>query len=206
MRIWYEKRLDCYARAHFQSELLLQSECSDSSTVDVWECGCTWDEVELDVQAESRPHVLLTGGRRLRWTDTSSSAVASQLGNNDAVISSWPATSGETTTPPYRDGRCRRVRGTDEVAPAAFSRASTSTKALTWGRPGRLQPGYVLDDADWGTSSTSSTLTRSTRWNNIHCRCRCRSCVLLSSMLRLYVCVSVFYFLLLGTPVPCYLA
>ena len=206
MRIWYEKRLDCNARAHFQSELLLRSECSDSSTVDVWECGCTWDEVELDVQAESRPRVLLTGGRRLRWTDTSSSAVAGQLGNNDAALQSWPVTPGETATPPCRDGRCRRARGTDEVAPAAFSRASTSTEAPPRGRSGRPLPGYVLDDADRGKSSTSSTLTRSTRWNDIRCCCRCCSCALLSSMLRLYACVSVFYFFLLGTPVPCHLA
>ena len=99
----------------------------------------------------------------------------------------------------------------DHVCCCVVTGVAVAFEALTRGRTGRLQPGYVLDDADRGTSSTSSTLTRSTRWNDIRCRCRCccrcRSCVLPSaSMLRLYVCASVFYFLLLGTPVPCYLA
>jgi len=46
--------------------------------------------------------------------------------------------------------------------------------APTRGRTGRLQPSYVIDDANRRTSSTSSTsLTRTTCWIAVRCRC-CR--------------------------------
>jgi len=103
------------------------------------------DEVKLN------RHVVVSGHR--------------PTGNYDAALPSGPATSGETATPPYRARRCRDVQGTDEMAPAAFTCASSSTAAPTRGRTGRPKPGHDLDDADRDTPSTTpSVLTKTTRY------------------------------------------
>ena len=77
-------------RANFQRELLLASDSTVRSTVDVEvkrrsEVGLEWtSKLSLDHVC----CVLLTGGRSLRGDETSSSADTGQLGNNDAALTS----------------------------------------------------------------------------------------------------------------------